>query len=54
MSPSKTKAATRLVAARMDSNQLKDFGSLLQIVQMKLLRRARKAAPIAGRKYDSA
>jgi hypothetical protein len=38
----------------MDSNQLKDYGSLVQIVQMKLLRRARKAAPIAEGKYDSA
>jgi len=37
----------------MDSNQLKDPGSLLHIHQMNLLRRARLAAPAAGKEKSA-
>jgi len=47
----KAKAATGSVAARMDVESTEDFRSLLQIVQMKLVRRVRYCAPIAESKY---
>jgi hypothetical protein len=50
----KAKAATVSVAARMDFESTEDFRSLLQIVQMNLVRRARYCAPIAERKCEAA
>jgi hypothetical protein len=50
----KAKAATVRVAARMDFGSTEILRSLVQIVQMKLVRRARYCAPIAKRKPDAA
>jgi hypothetical protein len=50
----KAEAATGSVAARMDVESTEDSGSLFQIVQMKLVRRARYCAPIAEGKSEAA
>jgi hypothetical protein len=50
----KARAATVSVAARMDFESTEDVRSLPQIVQMKLVRRARYCAPIAERKREAA
>ena len=52
--PNIAKAATGSVAARVGVESTEDSRSLLQIVQMKLVRRVRYCAPIAERKREAA